>query len=210
MFAIECFLYLLLVFYSLIYQIRSIMMYRKNKKVAIKNASGLFVAKDVLNDNKLSTLYITKIEGKHNDHYDIERNVIRLSEEVYNEENLSSLVIGFYQSIKAIYFNEIKKKKEEKIKHLIMDYANKAAFILFIISAASKAIDMMTLSIIIMLVVVIIKYTYINKKIEIFNKNISLVKKEYKLKKENIEELEKYMKILVNNDLSLHILNNNY
>lgn len=210
MFVIECFIYVLLVFYSLIYQIKAILMYRKNKKVEIKNASGLYVAKDILNDNKLSTLYITKIDGKHNDHYDIERNVIRLSEEVYNEENLSSLVIGFYQAIKAIYFNDIKKKKEEKIKHLIMDYANKAAFVLFIISASSKAIDMMTLCIIIMVIVIIIKYTYINKKIDLFNKNISIVKKEYKLNKENVEEIEKYMKTLINNDLSLHILNNNY
>ena len=145
MFAIECFLYLLLVFYSLIYQIRSITMYRKNKKVAIKNASGLFVAKDVLNDNKLSTLYITKIEGKHNDHYDIERNVIRLSEEVYDKENQASLIIGFYQAIKAISFDEKKKRKEEKIKHLIMDYSNKLAFILFLLGASSKAIEMMTL-----------------------------------------------------------------
>ena len=145
MFTIECFIYVLIVFYSVLYQLKTIIMYKKNKKKEIKNASGLFVAKDILNQNNLGTLYITKIEGKYNDHYDIERNVIRLSEEVYDKENQASLIIGFYQAIKAISFDEKKKRKEEKIKHLIMDYSNKLAFILFLLGASSKAIDMMTL-----------------------------------------------------------------
>jgi len=210
MFTIECFIYVLIVFYSVFYQLKAIIMYKKSKKKELKNASGLFVAKDILNKNNLGTLYITKIDGKYNDHYDIERNVIRLSEEVYNEENQGALIIGFYQAIKAISFNDNKKRKEEKIKHLILDYANKAAFILFILGASSKAIDMMTLCIIIMIGVLIIKYSYINKKIDIFNKNISFIKKEYKLRDENIEEIEKALKILVFNDLSLHIINNKY
>lgn len=210
MFTIECFIYVLIVFYSIFYQLKTILMYKKNKKKKIKNASGLFVAKDILNENKLGTLYITKIEGKYNDHYDIERNVVRLSNEVYNDENQASLIIGFYQAIKAICFNEQNKRKEEKIKHLIMDYANKAAVILFLLGASSKAIDMMTLCIIVMVIVLIMKYSYINKKIEIFNKNISYIKKEYKLKNESVEEIERGMKNLIFNDLSLHIFNNKY
>lgn len=210
MFTIECFIYVLIVFYSVLYQLKTIIMYKKNKKKEIKNASGLFVAKDILNQNNLGTLYITKIEGKYNDHYDIERNVIRLSEEVYEKENQASLIIGFYQAIKAISFDEKKKRKEEKIKHLIMDYSNKLAFILFLLGASSKAIDMMTLCLIIMVAVIIIKYTYLNKKIDIFNKNISFIKKEYKLKSDSVVEIEKGMKTLVFNDLSLHIINNKY
>ena len=210
MFTIECFIYVLIVFYSVLYQIKAILMYRKNRKKELKNASGLFVTKDILNQNNLGTLYITKIEGKYNDHYDIERNVIRLSEEVYDSENQASLIIGFYESIKAICFNETNKRKEEKIKHLIMDYSNKLAFILFLLGASSKAIDMMSLCLIIMIVVLVVKYTYINKKIDIFNKNISFIKKEYKLKNDNIIEIEKSMKTLVFNELSLHILNNKY
>ena len=105
MFHLECLIYILIVIYSLVYQIKSIRLYKKNKKRVLKNASGLFVAKDILNNNSLGTLYVTKINGKYNDHYDIERNVIRLSEVVYEEQNISSCCIGFYQAIKAIMFN---------------------------------------------------------------------------------------------------------
>ena len=186
------------------------MLYKKNKKRVLKNASGLFVAKDLLNNNNLGTLYVTKINGKYNDHYDIERNVIRLSESVYEEQNISSCCVGFYQATKAIMFNDNKKRKEEKIKHLIMDYANKISFVLFILGVASKAIDVMTLCLIIMIVIIAIKYSYTNKKIDIYNKNINYLKKEYKFKKEEIDEIENYIKTLINNDLSLHIVNNNY
>ena len=51
MFTIECFIYILIVFYSVLYQLKTIIMYKKNKKKEIKNASGLFVAKDILNQN---------------------------------------------------------------------------------------------------------------------------------------------------------------
>ena len=67
-----------------------------------------------------------------------------------------------YGGTSAELIAQVLKEQGPKIKHLIMDYANKAAFILFIISAASKAIDMMTLSIIIMLVVQIITIMFIH------------------------------------------------
>lgn len=210
MFHLECLIYILIVIYSLVYQTKSIRLYKKNKKRVLKNASGLFVAKDILNNNSLGTLYVTKINGKYNDHYDIERNVIRLSEVVYEEQNISSCCIGFYQAIKAIMFNDNKKMKEEKIKHIIVDYANKISFVLFILGVASKAIDVMTLCLIIMIVIIVIKYSYTNRKIDIYNKNINYLKKEYKLKKEELDEIENYIRTLINNDLSLHIINNNY
>lgn len=210
MFHLECLIYVLILLYSLFYQIKSILLYKKYKKKDLKNASGLFISKDLLNNNNLGTLYVTKVADRYNDHYDIERNVIRLSDDVYEQENLSSCCIGLYEAIKAIMFNKLKNRKEEKIKHLIMDYANKISFILFIIAAASKAIDVMTLCIIVLIVIIIIKYSYINKKIDIYNENINYIKKEYKLKKEEVSEIEKFLKTLIYNDLSLHILNNKY
>lgn len=210
MFHLECVICLVIIIYSLFYQLRVVITYNKNKKITFKDGSGLFVSKDILNKNDLDTLYVTKINGKYNDHYDIERNVIRLSEEVYDKSNLSSMAISFYHSLTAIYYNKRKTKKEDKMKALIIDWANKVAFVLFILGAASKAIDVMTLSLIVMGVVIVIKYNNINNKIELLEDNINYLKKEYKLKKDNLVKLENNIKLLMYNELSLHIFNNKY
>jgi len=210
MFNIECIIYLLIIIYSIFYQFKVIILYNKNKKVVLNDASGLFVAKDILNKNGLGTLYVTKINGKYNDHYDIERNVIRLSEEVYQESNLASMVIGIYQSINALCSNDRKKSKEMKMKNTIIDYSNKISFILFILGISSKALDVMTLCLLIMIINIVAKYIIMNKKIEKFNENIKYIKKEYKIKQDNLNKIENNIKALFYNELSLHILNNKY
>ncbi len=209
MFNIECIIYSIIVLYSLFYQLRVLFLYKSNSKVAIKDGSGLYVSKDILSKNNLATLYVTKIKGKYNDHYDIERNVIRLSEDVYEKENLSSMIMSFYQVIKALSVDK-NKRKEEKIKTFVLDWSNKIAFVLFILGAASKAIDIMTLSIIMLVVVLVMKYNEISKKSEYIDDNLKYLKKEYKLDKKQSEEVEKCIKVLLYNELSLHIFNNKY
>ena len=209
MFNIECILYLLIILYSLFYQLYVITIYRLNKKIKIKDATGLYIAKDILNKNNLGSLYVTKISGKYNDHYDIERNVIRLSEEVYEKDTLASVSVGFYEAIKAIATDK-DKRKEEKIRITILDWLNKIFFILFILGASSKALDVMTLSLIVMAVVLIMRYNNILKKSEYIEENINYIKKEYKLKKDVVNKLKKNIHILLYNELSLHIFNNRY
>ena len=209
MFNIECILYLLIILYSLFYQLYVITIYRLNKKIKIKDTTGLYVAKDILNKNNLGSLYVTKISGKYNDHYDIERNVIRLSEEVYEKDTLASVSVGFYEAIKAIATDK-DKRKEEKIRITILDWLNKIFFILFILGASSKALDVMTLSLIVMAVVLIMRYNNILKKSEYIEENINYIKKEYKLKKNVVNKLKKNIHILLYNELSLHIFNNRY
>lgn len=210
MFNLECIICVLIIIYSVIYQTRVILKYKANKKIELKDASGLFVAKDILNKNDYGTLYVTKINGKYNDHYDIERNVIRLSEEVYDESNIGSLVVGFYESINAIYYNKNKKRKEDKIKRLILDWSNKISFLLFILGVSSKAFDVMSLSLVIMIVVIVIKYNIVTKKSELLEENINYLKKEYKLKQKDIVIIENSINILLFNELSLHLFNDKY
>ena len=210
MFNLECLICVLIIMYSLIYQIRVIIKYNTNKKINLNDASGLFVAKDILNKNDYGTLYVTKIKGKYNDHYDIERNVIRLSEEVYEESNMGSLTIGFYEAINAIFYSKNKKRKEDKVKRLILDWANKVSFVLFILGVSSKAFDVMSLSLLVMIVVIIVKYNTINKKGELVEENINYLKKEYKLKQKDIEIIESTINLLLLNEISLHIFNDKY
>ena len=192
------------------YQTRVIINYKKNKKIKIKEASGLYVSKSILNKNDLGTLYVTKINKKYKDHYDIERNVIRLSEEVYDDENLASLTTSFYQVIKALVFQDKQKRKENKIKFLALDITNKISFIFFIISATSKDLGVMLLCLGLMILVIIIRYSYIEKYNNLVEKNIKHLKKEYKLKDEELLIIEKTLNTLILNEISIQLFNCKY
>ena len=192
------------------YQTRVIINYKKNKKIKIKEASGLYVSKSILNKNDLGTLYVTKINKKYKDHYDIERNVIRLSEEVYDEENMASLTTSFYQVIKALVFQDKQKRKENKIKFLALDITNKISFIFFIIGATSKDLGVMILCLGLMILVIIIRYSYIEKYNDLAEKNIKYLKKEYKLKEEDVLLVEKTLNTLILNEISIQLFNCKY
>ena len=72
MFHLVCIIYILIIIYSIITQLKVIINYNKNKKIKIKDGSGLFVSKEILTKNNLATLYVTKVNNKYSDHYDIE------------------------------------------------------------------------------------------------------------------------------------------
>ena len=209
MFNFECVVYALIILYSIIYQVYVIVLYNKNKKIAIKDGSGLYAAKDILNKHGLGTLYVTKINGKYNDYYDIGRNVIHLSEDVYVQENLSSIITGLYLSVKAISIDK-NKRKQKKTEAFVLDWLNKIAFVLFIIGASTSAIDMMTLAILILISVLIFKYYKMTQLNESIAESIKYITKSYKLKSDVVKELEKNINVLLYNELSLHIFNNRY
>ena len=210
MFHLVCIIYILIIIYSIISQLKVIINYKKNKKVKIKDGSGLFVSKEILSKNDLGTLYVTKVNSKYNDHYDIERNVIRLSKEVYDDEDLASLTTSFYQVIKALVFQDNKKRRENKLKILSLDVTNKISFIFFIIAATSKDLGIMLLCLGLMILVMIVRYSYIDKYSNLIEKNIPYLKKEYKLKELDIKQIEKTLNSLLLNEISIHLINAKY
>ena len=195
---------------AVMYNYNTWMEYKKNKKIQIKDGSGLFVSKEILSKNNLGTLYVTKVNTKYNDHYDIERNVIRLSKEVYDDENLASLTTSFYQVIKALVFKDNKKRKENKLKILSLDITNKISFIFFIIAATSKDFGIMLLCLGLMILVIIIRYSYIDKYSNLIEENIHHLKKEYKLKETDMKQIEKTLNALLLNEISIHLINAKY
>ena len=210
MFHLVCIIYILIIIYSIITQLKVIINYKKNKKIKIKDGSGLFVSKEILTKNNLATLYVTKVNNKYSDHYDIERNVIRLSKEVYDDEDLASLTTSFYQVIKALAFQDNKTRKENKLKFLSLDITNKIAFIFFMIAASSKDLGIMLLCLVLMIFVIITRYLYIDKYSKLIEENINYLKKEYKLKEIDIKQLEKTLNILLLNEISIHLINAKY
>ena len=69
--------------------------YNKYKENNLKSKlSGFEVARKILDDNDLKDMYIVEVKGSMNDHYDYNQKVIRLSTDVYNGENVSSMVVA--------------------------------------------------------------------------------------------------------------------
>ena len=204
MFHLACIFYIVIVIYSLIYHLRTLINYKKNRKIKIKDGSGLFVAKEILNKNNIGTLYVTKINSKYKDHYNIGRNVIKLSSEVYDEENLASLTIAFYLVIKALVFQDNKKRKENNIKFLATDLTYKISFIMFIFAATFKDWGSMIICLGLMIGVIIFRYSYIEKYNKLIEMNISYLKRVYKLKYQEISSLKKTLKTLVLKELFIN------
>jgi len=211
MFNVACIIFLLIIIYSLFYQIREAILYYQNqKKKTSPDTSGLDVAKDLLKNGKLNTLYVTKLNQSYKDHYDIRRNVIRLSKDVYGEANLNSIAVASFQVTKAIYINDINNRKKSLLLEQLTDYINKVCFVLFILATTMQDLSLMLLSLGMLLAVIIYKVSQFNTKIDIINKNINYIKKNYSLREQEIDLIEKQSKVMLLNYLSLHLINNKY
>ena len=80
-----------------------------NKCNNIRNqssVSGMEVAHNILEKNKLEDMYVVEIPGKLKDHYDINRKVVRLSKETFNKDTVSSLALAAQVSAHAIQDKE--------------------------------------------------------------------------------------------------------
>ena len=73
-----------------------------NNKINENNISGMEIAHTILEKNKLSEIYVVEIPDKLTDHYDINRKVVRLAKDVFNNNTITSLVIASQESAHAI------------------------------------------------------------------------------------------------------------
>lgn len=77
--------------------------YAKYKKVKnTKGMSGAEVAREILDKNGLSDIYVVETKGYLSDHYDPSRKVIRLSSDVYHNESIASVAIAAHECGHAI------------------------------------------------------------------------------------------------------------
>ncbi len=77
--------------------------YSKYKKVPnAQGKSGADVAREILDKNGLSNIYVVETKGHLTDHYDPKRKVIRLSSEIYHNESIASVAVAAHECGHAI------------------------------------------------------------------------------------------------------------
>lgn len=71
-----------------------------------KMLSGQEVARKILDANGLEDIYVVQVSGELTDHYDPSRNVIRLSNHVFQDDSIASLAIAAHECGHAIQRKE--------------------------------------------------------------------------------------------------------
>lgn len=71
-----------------------------------KMLSGQEVARKILDANGLEDIYVVQVSGELTDHYDPSRNVIRLSNHVFQDDSIASLAVAAHECGHAIQSKE--------------------------------------------------------------------------------------------------------
>lgn len=71
-----------------------------------KMLSGQEVARRILDTNGLEDIYVVQVSGELTDHYDPGRNVIRLSNHVFQDDSIASLAVAAHECGHAIQKKE--------------------------------------------------------------------------------------------------------
>ena len=81
--------------------------YNKYKLMVLdKKISGFEVARKILDENGLESIYIVETKGTLSDHYDPSRKVVRLSHDIYHGESVASASIAAHECGHAIQDKE--------------------------------------------------------------------------------------------------------
>ena len=100
-------LILLVILIPLIAQIYVSISFSKYKKIKnSKKISGFEVAREILDNNSLSGIYVTETKGMFSDHYDSSRKVIRLSTAVFHDITIAASAIAAHEVGHAIQDKE--------------------------------------------------------------------------------------------------------
>jgi len=81
--------------------------YKKNKTIELnKKISGFEVARAILDDNGLNSIYIVETKGTLSDHYDPKQKVVRLSTDIYHGESVAACAIAAHECGHALQDKE--------------------------------------------------------------------------------------------------------
>lgn len=98
------FLGLIIVFYA---QIKINRTYRYSKNILCKKkVSGVEVARQILDQNNLSSIHVIETKGELTDHYDPTRKVIRLSSAIFHGESIAAISVAAHECGHALQDKE--------------------------------------------------------------------------------------------------------
>ena len=109
--------------------------YKKYLKIdSQKDISGFEVARKILDENNLKDIHIVATSGTLTDHYDPSRGVIRLSNDIFEKNSISSVAVAAHECGHAL-----QKKEGYLLMRIrtflvpIVNFSSKIAYILLIL-----------------------------------------------------------------------------
>ena len=97
-------IYIVIFVIVLLLCVKTDMVFKKYKQQDNKKKiSGMEIARNVLDDNKLEKVYVIEKKEKVIDVYDYRKKVVRLSSEVFHEVSLYALAVGAYVGMHGVY-----------------------------------------------------------------------------------------------------------
>ena len=126
--------------------------YKKYLKVnSSQNISGFEVARKILDANQLNDIHIVATSGTLSDHYDPSRGVIRLSNDIFEKNTISSVAVAAHECGHAL-----QKKDGYLLMRIrtflvpIVNFSSKIACVLLIIGLLLEFTGLLELAIILM------------------------------------------------------------
>ena len=97
------------------------------KKKASKNVTGLDVARQILDKNGLSNVYVVATNGELTDHYDPTRKVVKLSNDIYNGNTIAAISVAAHECGHAIQDKE--NYKFMRIRAALVPFVNLVSYL---------------------------------------------------------------------------------
>ncbi len=125
---------------------------KKNKR----RLTGCEIAREILDKNELSNVYVVEVAGELSDHYDPSRKVVRLSHDVFHGDSIAAMSIAAHECGHAL------QDKEEytlmRIRAALVPFVNLVTYLGYaglIISLFAGVIGYLKLSIAVLIVVLL-------------------------------------------------------
>lgn len=182
--------------------------YKKCKNIQSKlDLSGLEISREILEKNNLDNLYVVKSNDKFNSHYDINRKVIRLSKDVFDENDLASIAIASFNTSIAIIddLGDILLKFKSFFQKIIT-LSTKFAYLLLLCGYILNDMNVIYISLLLFLVYIIFYIILIKIDYEAFKLTIDNLKKYNHIEEVDFENIEKLLKSYVFYNFALLII----
>ena len=170
--------------------------YQETKRIRNeKMLSGQEVARKILDANGLEDIYVVQVTGELTDHYDPGRNVIRLSNHVFQDDSIASLAVAAHECGHAI------QKKEGylfyQIRSALVPVVNLVSYMgyfVIIISAFAGITTYLLVGMLMLLATLIFQFVTLPVEIDASKRGMKEIEKLNLAKKDEMPEVANMLK----------------
>lgn len=170
--------------------------YHETKRIRNeKMLSGQEVARKILDANGLEDIYVVQVTGELTDHYDPGRNVIRLSNHVFQDDSIASLAVAAHECGHAI------QKKEGylfyQIRSALVPVVNLVSYMgyfVIIISAFAGITTYLLVGMLMLLATLIFQFVTLPVEIDASKRGMKEIEKLNLAKKDEMPEVTNMLK----------------